>query len=185
MGYEVSVAHRFWRKLAGVGNVDYSRHMSRRHSIQNATTLDASAQHEHTLVDGVDEPFVGWTQARVGCHWSRPLPDGRIVHTSTWQRGREDGYSLTINYNRAEYPDLPAVLAAFERLENEARASSPAAPTVEDVRKRVEGRPECADLKADLAAADAEVGAATARRRKLSERTLWSEEAAAVGYVGG
>lgn len=42
------------------------------------------------------------------------------------------------------------------------------------------------DLQSDLAAADIEVEAATARRRKLSERmdTLWTREAAAVGYVG-
>lgn len=107
---------------------------------------------------------------------------------TTWQRGAEDGYSLTINYNRAEYPDLSSALAAFDLLENQAKASSPKSetPTIADVRARVEGRREYAELKANLAAADVDVETATARHRKLSERmdALWSEEAAAVGYVG-
>lgn len=174
---------------AFVGDVDYSRHMSR-WDAPIATRLRAggAAQHEYAVPDEVDDPFTGWTQARVGCYWSRPLPDGRIVHMSTWQRGGEDGYSLTINYHRAEYQDLPAALAAFERLENEARASNPKSetPTIADVRARVQGRCEYAELKADLAAADVDMEIATARRRKLSERmdALWSEEAAAAGYVG-
>ena len=50
----------------------------------------------------------------------------------------------------------------------------------------MEGRCEYAELKADLAAADVDMEIATARRRKLSDRmdALWSEEAAAAGYVG-
>ncbi len=107
---------------------------------------------------------------------------------STWQRGAEDGYSLTINYNRAEYPDLSSALAAFDQLENEAKASNPKSetPTIADVRARVEGRREYAELKANLAAADVDMETATAWHRKLSERmdALWNEEAAAVGYVG-
>lgn len=108
---------------------------------------------------------------------------------STWQRGAEDGYSLTINYNRTEYPDLSsALMAAFEQLGNDARASNPKpeTPTFEDLRARVEAHPDYAALQTDLTAADIEVQAAVVRRRKLSERmdTLWSREAAAVGYVG-
>lgn len=172
-----------------VGNVDYSRHMSRcDNPIGARPRAGGGAQHECAVPDEAVDPFAGWAQARVGCYWSRPLPDGRIVHMSTWQRGDEDGYSLTINYNRAEYPDLPSALAAFEQLETEAKASnpSPETPTIADVRTRVEAHPDYADLQSDLTAADIEVEAATARRRKLSERmdTLWTREAAAVGYVG-
>jgi hypothetical protein len=162
-----------------------------RHDNQIAARLCAggAAQHDYAVPDEVDDPFAGWTQARVGCYWSRPLSDGRIVHMSTWQRGAEDGYSLTINYNRAEYPDLPAALAAFDQLENQAKTSSnpkSETPTIADVRARVEAHPDYADLQSDLTAAAIEVETATARRRKLSERldALWSEEAAAVGYVG-
>lgn len=163
--------------------------MSRRDNpIATRLRAGGAAQHEYAVPDEVDDPFTGWAQARVGCYWSRPLPDGRIAHMSTWQRGGEDGYSLTINYRRAEYPDLPAALAAFERLENGAKASSPKSetPTIADVRARVEGRREYAELKADIAAVDVGMETATARRRKLSERldALWSEEAAAAGYVG-
>ncbi|MEN3219107.1 hypothetical protein PUQ99_26000 [Mycobacterium avium] len=108
---------------------------------------------------------------------------------STWQCGGEDGYSLTINYHRAEYPDLPTALAAFDQLENEAKTSSSPkseTPTIAGVRARVEAHPDYADLQSDLAAAAIEVETATARRRKLFERldALWSEEAAAVGYGG-
>ncbi|BEL41849.1 hypothetical protein [Mycobacteroides abscessus] len=150
---------------------------------------EGTEQDEYAVPNEVDDdPFAGWTQGRVGCYWTRPLPDGRIVHMTTWQRGAEDGYSLTINYNRAEYPDLSSALAAFDLLENQAKASSPKSetPTIADVRARVEGRREYAELKANLAAADVDVETATARHRKLSERmdALWSEEAAAVGYVG-
>lgn len=67
-----------------------------------------------------DDPFAGWSQARVGCHWSRFLHDGRAVHMSTWHCGSESGYSLTINYEEAKYPDLASALAAFERLDKEA-----------------------------------------------------------------
>lgn len=177
------------QSTALVGNVDYSRHMSRRDNpIATPILAGGAAQHEYAVPDEVDDPFTGWTQARVGCYWSRPLPDGRVAHMSTWQRGGEDGYSLTVNYHRAEYPDLPAALAAFERLENEAKASNPKSetPTIADVRARVEGRREYAELKADLAAADVDMETATARRRKLSEHmdALWSDEASAAGYVG-
>lgn len=73
------------------------------------------------------DPFAGWTMAFVGCHWSRGLPDGRMVHMSTWQRGRQDGYSLTIDYERTEYPDLDAALEAFDRMSAEARKATDAA----------------------------------------------------------
>jgi hypothetical protein len=69
------------------------------------------------------DPYAGWTQASVGCHWTRSLSDGRAVHMSTWQRGGDSGYSLTINYERVEYGDLASALAAFERLDNVSAAS--------------------------------------------------------------
>lgn len=69
------------------------------------------------------DPYAGWTQASVGCHWSRSLSDGRAVHMSTWQRGGDDGYSLTINYERLEYPDLASALAAFDRLDHGSAAN--------------------------------------------------------------
>jgi hypothetical protein len=67
-----------------------------------------------------DDPFRGWTPASVGCHWSRALPDGREVHMSTWQSGsgKEGGYSLTIDYETTNYPDLAAALAAYKQMAN-------------------------------------------------------------------
>lgn len=59
--------------------------------------------------------------AFVGCHWSRGLPDGRMVHMSSFQRGSYSGYSLTINYECTEYPDLEAALTAYDQLAAAAR----------------------------------------------------------------
>jgi len=54
-----------------------------------------------------------WT---VGCHWSRRLPDGRKVTLSTWSCGGESGYSLTLEYKCAKFPDVDAAIAAYDVL---------------------------------------------------------------------
>ena len=90
-------------------------------------TRQSPISKEETIVSDqlgrTEDPFAGWTQARVGCHWSRSLSDGRAVHMSTWQCGGDSGYSLTINYERVEYPDLASALASFEQLDNESASS--------------------------------------------------------------
>jgi hypothetical protein len=58
------------------------------------------------------DPFEGWTMASVGCHWSRQLPDGRMVHMSSGS----NGYSLTVNFERTEYRDLAAALAGYDEM---------------------------------------------------------------------
>jgi len=72
--------------------------------------------------------LVGWTKAFVGRHWSRGLPDGRIVHLSTWRRGSQSGYTLTVNCERSEYPDLSAALAAYDDQAAAARKNKAGAP---------------------------------------------------------
>lgn len=63
-----------------------------------------------------DDPFDGWTQWSVGCHWSRTLPGGAVVTLSTWQCGSDSGYSLTVNYESTNYADLAFALATYDQL---------------------------------------------------------------------
>lgn len=62
------------------------------------------------------DPFHGWEMWTVGCHWSRPLPDGRKVTLSTWSCGGESGYSLTLEYKSAKIPDVDEAIAAYSVL---------------------------------------------------------------------
>lgn len=69
------------------------------------------------------DPLQGWTMADMGCHWSRQLPDGRIVYLSTWQNGYDrwdarfqSAYTLTVDFERTDYRSLDEVAAAFEKL---------------------------------------------------------------------
>jgi len=80
---------------------------------------------KRTAMDG--DLLVGWTKAFVGSHWSRGLPDGRIVHLSTWRRVGQGGYILTVSGERTEHPDLGAALAAYEAMAAAARTTKAAA----------------------------------------------------------
>lgn len=62
------------------------------------------------------DPFEGWQQADVGCHWSRPLPDGREAYLSTWAYAGRSGYSLTVNFVSCRFPGLEEAKAAFDFL---------------------------------------------------------------------
>lgn len=67
----------------------------------------------------MSDPYEGWKQWSVGCHWSRKLPDGRSVHMSSWACGSRSGYSLTLDYERRVFSDLNAAKAAYEYLASE------------------------------------------------------------------
>ncbi len=69
------------------------------------------------------DPFRGWEMWSVGCHWSRPLPDGRKVTLSTWSCGDESGYSLTLEYANAKFPDVEEAMAAYDVLARSAPGS--------------------------------------------------------------
>lgn len=64
-------------------------------------------------MSGDERPFAGWDAASVGCHWSRPLPDGRTLHMSTWACADRYGYSLTLDFESRVFPDLEAAKAGY------------------------------------------------------------------------
>lgn len=57
--------------------------------------------------------FAGWEMAAVGCHWSRALPDGRVVHMASWSCGDRSGYSVTLDSEQRVFPDLERATSAF------------------------------------------------------------------------
>lgn len=57
--------------------------------------------------------FAGWDMAAVGCHWSRALPDGRVVHMSSWSCGDLSGYLVTLDGEQRVFPDLERATSAF------------------------------------------------------------------------
>lgn len=69
------------------------------------------------MTSGSEDPFEGWEMWSAGCHWSRPLPDGRTVSMSTWSCGDRSGYSLTVDFTTRVFPGLEAAKAAFAVLE--------------------------------------------------------------------
>jgi len=58
------------------------------------------------------DPFAGWTQADVGCYWSRQLPDGRTAHLASTSAG----YTLTVDFQSTHHPDLDDAITAFAAL---------------------------------------------------------------------
>lgn len=62
------------------------------------------------------DPFAGWEMTSVGCHWSRALPDGRMVHMSSWACGSRSGYMLTADFVEGVFPGLDEAKAAYEFL---------------------------------------------------------------------
>lgn len=73
------------------------------------------------------DPFQGWENWTVGCHWSRTLPDGRKVTLSTWARGGESGYSLTLDFINARFPGVEEAIAAYGVLARSAPGTALAA----------------------------------------------------------
>lgn len=69
------------------------------------------------MTSGSEDPFEGWEMWSAGCHWSRPLPDGRTVSMSTWSCGARTGYSLTVDFTTRVFPGLDEAKAAFAVLE--------------------------------------------------------------------
>lgn len=67
------------------------------------------------------DPFEGWDQSGVGCYWTRAIVDGRTATSSTWSRGGDGGYSLTVDYQEAQFAGLGEALAAFDTLAAAAR----------------------------------------------------------------
>ena len=62
------------------------------------------------------DPFAGWEMRPVGCYWTRPIGDGRKATLSTWSRGGEGGYALTVDRVETQFPDLDGALAAYDEL---------------------------------------------------------------------
>jgi hypothetical protein len=65
-----------------------------------------------------EKAFEGWTPWRVGCHWSRDLPDGRSATLSTWQNGSgsRGGYTLSVEFRTAYFDDLEMAKATYNLL---------------------------------------------------------------------
>lgn len=61
----------------------------------------------------MSNPYEGWEQAAVGCHWSRKLPDGRRASMSTWMCGKRSGYSLVVDYVRRYFTGLEEAKDAY------------------------------------------------------------------------
>jgi len=61
-------------------------------------------------------PFHGWDMAQVGCHWSRTLPDGRLLALSSWSCGAASGYQLTLDYLSRRVPGVAAANAVYDHL---------------------------------------------------------------------
>jgi hypothetical protein len=70
------------------------------------------------------DPFAGWEMASVGCYWSRALPDGRMVHMSSWASGSRSGYALTVDFVECVFPGLDEAKAAYEFLATAGRRAS-------------------------------------------------------------
>lgn len=70
------------------------------------------------------DPFAGWEMASVDCHWSRALPDGRVVHMSSWGRGSRSGYALIIDFVERVFSSLDEAKAAYEFLAAAGRRAS-------------------------------------------------------------
>ncbi|MCV7256785.1 hypothetical protein H7J86_31875 [Mycobacterium hackensackense] len=62
------------------------------------------------------DPFEGWEMRSVGCYWTRPIGDGRTATLSTWSRGAESGYALTVDRLEKQFPGLAEALAAYDEL---------------------------------------------------------------------
>ena len=68
------------------------------------------------------DPFAGWEMRAVGCYWTRAIGDGHTATLSTWSRGCESGYALTVDRVETQFPGLDEALAAFDDLAAAARA---------------------------------------------------------------